>query len=191
MNEDKKKEFLAKAKEIMAKKNKLSSYLTEGVCYKGKGDYSTSVYFELVDEDRDLLRSELKKKQLSEIEEDFPLYDVLFCELEDGPFTPESIDLDHPHHFYKFSIVMMDSLMDDEPSKYGLPILVNDDDYTALLAWRLEHPDDGFNFLHSELPELFHRLTWEINFRISTYQLGTAPYLVFMDEVDEDCTYTE
>ena len=153
-------------------------------------DDGCSHYVPLSDEQVDFLRNLLQEhdEDLYELEEEIPFYEKLTDEHSLINTAPKSIDLDHPVHFYSFHAVIMET-KDSQPKKVRFRLLLSDEEYLYLLKWRLQNRGSSFNSLSKENPALFCRLTSKTTWCLGEPFLGweiQSPFLVFMDEVDQD-----
>lgn len=153
-------------------------------------DDGCSHYVPLSDEQVDFLRNLLQEhdEDLWELEEEIPFYEKLTDKPSLISTAPKSIDLDHPVHFYSFHAVIMET-KDSQPKKVPFRLLLSDEEYLYLLKWRLQNRGSSFNSLSEQNPALFCRLTNKTTWCLGEPFLGwviQSPFLVFMDEVDQD-----
>jgi hypothetical protein len=197
------------ARRIFEKKQKANYYLVSGeILYLDAsspgedGSYPVdnseegAFYIPLEDKEVGLLRELLDDPEyehtLEELKDRIPFYDKLIADVSDlGPmvtFEPKGIDTEKAVHFYEFTVVKMGGVA-TQPKLMHVNITIPDDDYLFLLGWKLKFPGESFNALSLVDPDLYAELTRRL---ISVSGMTfldaevTAPFLVFMDELEKD-----
>ena len=176
------------AHKILESKTRVDYYEVSGTLWWGEDDYTDAYsYTPLSLDEMDTLAKLLDDEEnagiaLYELEEDIPFYDKLS---EDG-FVPEAIDLLHPVHYYAFTAILHIH-NNDTNRRCKFQVCLSDDEYLALLQWRLGNRYDSFNMLSDFSPQLFVRLTKRfINALGDKFGPCFFPFLILTDEVDED-----
>ena len=91
-----------------------------------------------------------------------------------------------PVYYYTFTAIFH-YRPEDSLVRLKFKVYLSDDEYLALLEWRLANRNDSFNMLSESSPELYARLT-----RRFLHTLGAnigpfrSPFLILTDELDED-----
>lgn len=113
----------------------------------------------------------------------FPIND------ESSPWDVEEIDLE-PVRNYAFTMAVFKNGSEEAPVRRTLRVPLSNEEFAALLSWRLLHRDDAFssfNVLRESLPMVFDKISTSLEwfFFDNLARLANAPYAVFMDEVEE------
>ncbi len=102
---------------------------------------------------------------------------------------PESVDLDAVYYRYGFKLAIFYKGFENQPTISDVRMEFSDEEYIALLDWKICNPRSGFNFLRISNPDLYQRLT---NYFDNCFTSGDHPpffaptYAVEMTEVEED-----
>jgi hypothetical protein len=103
--------------------------------------------------------------------------------------VPESVDLDTVYHRYGFKLAIFYKGFENQPTISDVRLAFSDEEYIALLDWKMNNPRSGFNFMRISNPELYQRLT---NYFDNCFTSGDHPpfstptYAVEMTEVEMD-----
>lgn len=190
--------------DYLATKERVNSYVVTYRRYFYKDgdcdDYTPEYFKEFTDEQVALVRELLARaKEDGEdlwvyLEEEKEAEKYAFLQQEvDGLgqwyLEPESVDLDTIYHRYGFKLAIFYKGFEHQPTISDVRLAFSDEEYTALLDWKLCNPRSGFNFMRISNPELYQRLT---NCFDSCFTTGDHPpfytptYAVEMTEVEED-----
>ena len=110
----------------------------------------------------------------------------------DNPWQTAGVDI-RPTHSFEFTMAILKD-RDKEPVMATVNVPLEDDEFAAILAWRLLHErcQDGiysFNSLEEVLPELHRKIADHLEWASNDMLFPeAAPYAVFMDEVEEALT---
>lgn len=180
------------AREIFEKKNKDNWYEVFGENCNDVDSIETSIRVRLSDEEvrflKDLLNNPEEEFTLEELQEEIPFYDKLTLDEPFFFFVPKSIDFEHPIHFYTFTAVILKT-KDATPEKSNCKIPLSDEEYITLIAWRLQHRSESFNNLYESHPVICYSLNSRFISILGYHEVRidlNDPFLVFMDEIDED-----
>ena len=186
--------------DYLATKERVNSYVVTYRRYFYKDGDCDDYFKEFTDEQVALVRELLARaKEDGEdlwvyLEEEKEAEKYAFLQQEvDGLgqwyLEPESVDLDTIYHRYGFKLAIFYKGFEHQPTISDVRLAFSDEEYTALLDWKLCNPRSGFNFMRISNPELYQRLT---NCFDSCFTTGDHPpfytptYAVEMIEVEED-----
>ena len=104
--------------------------------------------------------------------------------------VPEKIDLKTKYHQYRFRYGYFVDSIEEQPRIIEVKVNLADEEYKALLEWRLKHLNAGFVSLRHDHPELFEKLATRFDAMFSSIDWVpphyACTYVIEMTEVNED-----
>lgn len=161
--------------------------------YRAKGlvNYKpATLYFKVSDADVALLK---------EIHSNHPDEDVSYALQSEGQnglfedfwgdccFWVESIDLDNPVNRYRFSVLEASQHTFRVYDRVTVYVTLEDGEYVELLTSRLMNPTFTYNDLALACPDIYKTIKTQIESPEEDFiSFGDHPYIVFMEEVEDD-----